>query len=140
MTATANVDLVRSIYAAWERSDFSSAEWAHPEIEYVWADGPSPGIWRGLAGMADGWRDWLSAWEDYRFLADEFRELDRERVLVLFRVSARGKTSGVEVGEMRTTGAGVFHIRGAKVTRLVGYFDRDHAFDDLGLAPEGDSQ
>ena len=33
MTDSANVELVRSIHGAWERGDYSSAEWAHPHIE-----------------------------------------------------------------------------------------------------------
>ena len=134
---SANVDLVRSIYAAWERGDYSSVEWAHPEIEFVRTDSPSAGSWTGLAGMAEGWREWLSAWEELRLKADEYRELDDERVLVLVHWSGgRGKTSGLEIGQMRTKGASVFHVRGGKVTRLVLYLDIDHALADLGISPD----
>jgi ketosteroid isomerase-like protein len=139
VTASANVDLVRSMYAAWERGDFSSVEWAHPEIEFVIVGGPSPGSWTGVAEMREAWRDWLSAWADYRVAADEYRELDDERVLVLVRFSGRGKTSGLELGEMTAKGAGLSHIRDGKVTRSVQYWDRDRALADLGLAPEDSS-
>ena len=137
--ASANLDLVCSIYTAWERGDYSSAEWAHPEIEYVSADGPTPGSSTGLAGMAEVFRGWLSAWEEWRVEAEEYRELEGERVLVLFHFSARGKASGLDVGQIRTKGASLFHVRGGKVARLVQYFDRERALADLGLAPEAGS-
>jgi ketosteroid isomerase-like protein len=131
-----NLELVRSLYAAWERGDWSSTEWAHPEIELVIADGPSPGSWTGVAGMAEGFRGILSAWEEFREAAEESRELDPERVLVLIDFTGRGKTSGLEVGQMRAKGATLFHIRGGQVTRLVLYRDRKRALADLGLPSE----
>ena len=131
-----NVDLVRSLYAAWERGDFSSMEWAHPEIEWVFADGPDPGSRTGVAGMAEGYRGWLGAWEEFRVEPEEYRELDSERVLVLTRWGGRGKTSGLDLGQMRTKGAHLFHVHGEKVTRFVVYFDRERALADLGLTVE----
>jgi ketosteroid isomerase-like protein len=136
---SANLDVVRSIYAAWERGDYSSTEWAHPEIEFVAADGPSPGTWRGLAGMTEGMRDFLNAWDDYRIEVDEYRELDGERVLVLYGRSGRGKTSGLEVGRLQSRGASLFHVRDGEVTSLTFYLDSRRAITDLGLAPEGGS-
>jgi ketosteroid isomerase-like protein len=128
-----NIELVRSIFAAWERGDYSSAEWAHPEIGLVIADGPTPGSWTGVAEMAEVWREALSAFEELRTEADEYRALDEERVLVLMHFSGRGRTSGMEVGDIQMKGANVFHVRGGKVTRLVLYWDRERAFADVGL-------
>ena len=128
-----NLDVVRSIYADWGRGDFSATEWAHPRIEFVMSDGPSPVRAIGLAAMADAWREVLGAWEDFRAELEECRELDEERVLVLTRNTGRGKTSGLEVGQLATKGANVFHVREGKTTRLVAYFDRGRALADLGL-------
>ena len=134
-----NVDLVRSILAAWERGDFSATDWAHPEIEWVFADGPEPGTWKGLSGMAKAHREWLGAWQDLRIAVEEYRELDDERVLVLVHLTGRGKTSGLEIGQVGAKGADLLHVRDGKVTKLVAYWDRERALADLGLAPEGDA-
>ncbi len=135
-----NVEIVRSIFAAWERGDYSSAEWAHPEIGLVVPDGPTPGSWTGVAAMVEAWRDALSAFEELRSEADEYRALDDERVLVLMHFSGRGKTSGLEVGDIQMKGANLFDVRGGKVTRLVLYWDRERAFADLGLEEQAMSQ
>jgi ketosteroid isomerase-like protein len=133
------VELVRSIHAPFARGDYSSTEWAHPEVELVFADGPSPGSWTGVDAATEAWRDFLSAWEEFRIEVDEYRELDDERVLVLGQRTGRGKASGLEVGQTRGEAVGLFHIRGGKVTRLVFYFDRERAFADLGLDPAAGS-
>ena len=135
-----NVELVRALYSNWERGDYSSSEWAHPEIEWAIADGPDPGTWRGVAAMAEGFRSSMGVWKDVRAEVQEYRQLDGERVLVLESRRARGKASGLELRNMRSEGAVLFHLRDGKVARLVFYWDRDRALADLGLAPEGSSR
>jgi hypothetical protein len=134
---SANLDLVRSIYADWERGNFTHTEWAHPEIEYVQVDGPHPGTWIGH--MPEGFRDVLGAWTDFQSTAESYCELDEERVLALARADARGKASGVELPEALTRHVVLFHIREGKVIKAIIYRDRDRALADLGLAPEGDA-
>ena len=129
-----NVELVRSIYAARERGDYSSTEWAHSEIEFVLAGGPVDASWTGVEAMENAWRDVLSAWDNFRPEVEEYRELDEERVLVLVRLRGHGKTSGVDLEEMQAKAAALYHVRDGKVTRLVVYADRDSAFADLGVS------
>jgi hypothetical protein len=140
---------VRAIYADWERGDFSRAWWADPEIEFTT---DTLGVfalstWKGLAGMAEGARAQLELFENQRIQAEEYRELDDRRVLVLDLRSGRGKHSGIEFGGSGSAlgvavqrlhrggapGAHLFEIDGGKVARLLAYFDRDRALADLGL-------
>ena len=139
MAESTNVKLVRSICAAWEHGDYSSARWADPAIEYVVADGPAPGSWTGVGSMTAGWRDVLRAWVGLGGGVDECRELDDGRVLVLYRLTGHGRTSGVDLGQMRAQGASIFSVREGKVSKLVSYLDRDRALADLKLAPKGDA-
>ena len=138
MMASANVELVRSIFAAYGRGDLvPSVEWADPEIEFVMVGGPEPGIWNGLADVEAFAREWMDAWGEFGIEAEAFRELDDERVLVPARFGGHGRTSGLEVAHAK--GCYLFYIRSGKVARQVFYFDRQRAFADLGLAPEAGS-
>ena len=135
------LDLVRSISADLERGDFdrvfqSASEWAHPEFEWIIADGPTAGSFKGVVGAEESFYGMLEAWDEWRSVAEEYRQLDDERVLVLDHRSARGKGSGVAV---ETKGAAVYHVRDGKVTKIIFYYDRDRALADLGLAPEGET-
>jgi ketosteroid isomerase-like protein len=129
-----NVEIVRRVYAAWERGDYSSSEWQHPEVEFVVADGPTPASGTGAAEISEVWGGFLSAWEGFHHRADEYQELDSERVLVLSRFGGRGKTSRLEIEQMATKAAVLFHVSGREVTRIVLYFDRERAFADFGLS------
>jgi hypothetical protein len=107
---TPNLDLVRSIRAAWERGDYGATEWAHPEIEFAVADGPSPGTWKCLARMAEGMREALSAWMGFRSRTNEYRELDDGRILVLLEYRGGGKVSGLDLEQLGTKGAEVYPV------------------------------
>jgi ketosteroid isomerase-like protein len=134
---SANLDLVRSIYADWERGDFSRAEWADPEIGWEFVGGPEHSSGTGVPALAAAVRSWIGAWDDFRTEGEEYRELYDERVLVFHRVSARGKTSGIKVETIGSRAATLFHVTNGSVTKPVLYADRDRALADLGLAAEG---
>jgi ketosteroid isomerase-like protein len=130
---SANLDLVRSIYADWERGEFSRSDWADPDIEFVFADGPAPVRGRGPAAMSVAWRNVLSAWGDYRAVAEGYRELDSGDHLALTTFSARGPASDTDLTQVLARGASVMRIHEGRVTKLVVFFDRDRALADLGL-------
>jgi ketosteroid isomerase-like protein len=128
-----NLDLVRSIYADWERGDFSSAAWADPEIEFRTVGGPDAVSATGLEGMMSAWRTFLGSWEGHHTEPANYREVGDGRVLVCGPVSTRGRGSGLD---LRSSVATLFEVRDAKVVRLVLYWDAERALADLGTDPD----
>jgi ketosteroid isomerase-like protein len=129
VTASPNLDLVRSIYAQWARGDWSYA-WADPQIEYLGGDSLEPESTIGIAAMDASWRSFRESWGEFRPEPQEFRELDDRRVLVLIQRSGRGIASGLE---LQASSAHLFEMRERKVVRFVHYWDRARALADLGL-------
>jgi ketosteroid isomerase-like protein len=83
--------------------------------------------------MTAYWCGVLSAFREFRPEAEEYRELDDERILVLNKWSGQGKTSAFTVESTAAKSAALIHVRDGKVTKFVTYWDRDRALADLGL-------
>ncbi len=124
------LDLVRSIYADWERGDFTRYDWTDPKIELVRPESLDGDAHKGRDASSAGWREWLGAWKDFRAEAHEYRTLDGQRVLVFGRMRGIGKLSGTSTD---TETVNLFHIRDGRVVRLVLYSNRERALADLGL-------
>jgi ketosteroid isomerase-like protein len=68
-------------------------------------------------------RNWLSEWENWRIVPEEYLEFG-DFVVVLTSYEGRGKGSGVEI---RQEGAHVFRLRDGKVVRLEIFASREKA-------------
>jgi hypothetical protein len=119
-----------SVFLAFRES---STVWADPEIEFVVHGGLYSVRAKGLAEMAASVREVFAEMEDWHDVAEECREVDANRVLVLSRFTRRGRSSGVNLMGTPQRAARVFAIHEGKVTRMHAYWDRDRALADLGL-------
>jgi ketosteroid isomerase-like protein len=128
-----NVDAVRSMLDGWNRGDVDS--WlasAHPEIE--WSSEiarrmqGAETMYLGRAAMRRFWDEWHSVW-DLTIEASEIRDLG-DTVLVVGRMRARGKASGVDLDEAV---AYVYELDGGLIRKARAYLDPSQALEALGL-------
>jgi ketosteroid isomerase-like protein len=124
-----NVEIVRSILDAWGRGDFSSSDWADPDIEFVGADGA---VAHGISEMEHRWSDFLDAWDHFVSFAEEIVDAGHDRVLVWVRFRGQGRGSGAPIADF--PGANLLTLRGGKVVRLVLYTDKKKALEAAGLS------
>jgi ketosteroid isomerase-like protein len=111
------------------------ALWAdmHPDCEMHDHDLPDAVTYRGQ----EGWREWRAhfseAWESDALEPEEYIDAGDGRVVLVARLSARGKGSGVEV--QRREGI-MWTIRDGKTVRIDYYSSPDEALEAAGVAEQ----
>jgi ketosteroid isomerase-like protein len=126
-----NVEIVRRAYEAYEQRDAATLE-SLTEPDLVWelqSELPDAATLRG----PDEVLAWLTGWDaefvDSRIDPEQFVDLG-DRVLVVSRVSGRGRISEAEV-EVRTTH--LFTLRNGRIADVRAFFDHGAALEAAGV-------
>jgi ketosteroid isomerase-like protein len=122
-----NVEIILSVYDRVARGE-GAADLFHPDVE--WSMPHPGGEAHGLAELGTFWRDYEATWEDREIELEDVRELDGERVLVLFTERARGRASGVET---QASPGAIWTLRDGKIAGFRAWIDRADALRAAGL-------
>jgi hypothetical protein len=127
-----NVEIVARAIDAFSRGDAEAfAALTTPDLEWKTGLGAVEGeIFRGHEGVNTYFDRLGSAWDEFRFLADEYRDL-ADVVLVLGHLRGRGRGAGVPVES--PVGA-VWDLREGRIWRLRAYLDQAEAIEVAGMA------
>jgi hypothetical protein len=88
--------------------------------------------YRGVAGLIEGWADWLSPYESFRMEVDDLIESDDVLVTCV-------RQFGTPVGggpELVAAGAAVWWLREGRLVRVEFNLDREAALRSAGLDPQ----
>ena len=122
------MEIVRRVYAAWERGDVPGpSELLDPGVEYVNPGGAiEPGTRRGLGEFTQALQKVFESYEYWR--ADmEKAEAIGDQVVVVVRYRLRGRGSGVEIEGRESA---LWTLRDGKVVR----YEWFHGPDDAAAA------
>src|SRR5271155_3868155 len=127
-----NVEIAKKVVDAFNRRDVEGF-FALAASDFEWfpamAGAVEGGGYRGRDGIAKYLADIGDAWEEYRVLAEEFRDLD-DRVVMLGRIEGRGRGSRAWIDSPTGT---IFEFLNGKMSRLRAYLDHDEALRAAGL-------
>jgi ketosteroid isomerase-like protein len=122
-------EVIRRWFWAFENDTGAFKATLHPEIEWF----PLDENRRRLHGVEAALRnrsEWLDAWDEHRFDVDEVA-VEGDSVVVLVRITARGKISGAVV-DVRFYAH--VRLRDDKVVYIYDYPDRAEALKAVGLS------
>ena len=127
-----NVEIVRSLYAAFEAGGFDAAlEFLDPEI--IWEDLdalPDAGTFHGYDQLRESIGQFYDAWSDLTLAPEELIDAG-DSVIVAHRWRATGKSSGTPIDTLVWN---VMTVRNDKVVRRRAFLDRSQAREAAGLS------
>jgi ketosteroid isomerase-like protein len=125
-----NIDQVCRGMEHWLSTGEALWEDVDPEAEVHDHDIPDGGIYRGHDGFRDWIADFSAAFESFTLEPLEYIDAGDGKVVLVARLSARGKGSGAPVERLDGM---VWTIRDGKTVRLDYYGSRAEAFEAAGL-------
>lgn len=129
-----NIDTVKLLYEQWSQGDYDNRDPFAEDLDFEMAGWvmlqSKPIKARGVDGMASAWREVLQVWDQFRTGPIEKLIETEDQIVVLSRLIARGKHSGVEVDAPR---GALFTFREGKIARLL-LADREGVLKAAGLS------
>jgi ketosteroid isomerase-like protein len=131
--SSGDVELVRSVFDAFNRRDWEAWESLHDrDVEWVDPeDVPGGGVDRGVAGIRRFLDELLSIGNDWRAEVDSLEAVGPGRVLMGGRSVLTGRTSGMHMEDALFQ---LFEIEGGRVRRVLTFRSEDDAKRAAGLS------
>ncbi len=128
-----NVEILTNAFEAFVRGDLEEAARPNDDGIVVYDHDIPEAADEGFRGR-EGWFRWLeefgTSWDEFWIEPEGITAIDDDTVLVLLRLHARGKASGIELE--REDGI-VYRLRDEKVVRIDYFNDRAEARRAAGL-------
>jgi ketosteroid isomerase-like protein len=128
-----NVELVRKVFAAFDRGDIEAVLRLCDEDIVITQPAEVPGIdpqQRGHQGVLEAFAIWPEQWDDFRVEVLGLTAAPADKVIANIRTLGRGRQSGVEV-DMEFSF--VFTVRDEKIIEWQLFLREDQALEAAGL-------
>jgi ketosteroid isomerase-like protein len=127
-----NVEIVQRAIEAFNKAGLGSAEAAAYLDEAIVfeepPEQPAPRVARGRDAAIEMFSQFDEAWKEHRSDAEEIRELDDGRVLLLSIEHFRGR-DGIVVDQPCGT---IFTLTDGRIVRMQSFWERKNAFEAAG--------
>jgi ketosteroid isomerase-like protein len=128
----ANVDVIGASIDHFTTTGEPLFETMHAEIEIVDHDLPDATPQRGHDGYIRWLQEWADAWEEFSVEPEEFIDAGDDKVLLVLRMRAKGRGSGVELDRQDAI---VYTMRDGLIVRQDYYNNKPEALESVGLTP-----